>query len=86
MLRGSHIFDGAAPSEASALSPGGNPRNRDLDFIVEHDPSGDYRPGSTFARVELKYMMLIGSVEPGTLLRHRDGTRWRVAGRELVEA
>ncbi len=62
----------------------GQPRNRDFDYAVVYDPSGDYRPGATFALTELGYMMGDGSIEPGTVLRHRSGTTWRVAGRELV--
>jgi len=84
MLRASRVFERAERCGTNGGS--GQPRNRDMDYTVELDPSGDYRRGATFARVELKYMMAEGSVETGTVLCHRNGTRWRVAGRELVEA
>lgn len=81
MMTATHDFGRRISSSGAAQT-----RNGNYDYTLVSDPSGDYQPGATFSKTELGYMMDEGSVEPGTLLRHKDGKTWRVTGRELVEA
>lgn len=83
MIRATRAFGSAGTNDT--CDGGGLPHNRDMDYSVVKDPSGDYRVGATFSLTELRHMLKVGSVESGTILRHRGGALYKVIGRTLAD-
>ena len=82
MLTATRVFWQTEPR--NYYTPRGNLVGGCEPWVVEYDPTGDYRRGAQFTDAQVDAMTTLGTLDEGMVLS-RNGRRWRVQDGRVVE-